>query len=143
MKKIRNKKLDTVFSLLVRGRVNYCCEFCNTATGLQDCAHIVSRRHVAMRWHPANAVDLCRRHHMYFTWSPFEWVEWCNEKFGEKLIDELRLVANHPVKWTAAVRIDIFKHYQNELKQMQAARDSGIIARLDFVQHEIMHDFQV
>ena len=78
---------------------------------------------------------------MYFTERPFDWVDWCKEKFGEKLIDELRLVANHPVKWTPAVRMDIFKHYQHELKQMQAARDSGILSRLDFTKHEIMHDF--
>ena len=141
MKKIRNKKLDTVFSLLVRGRVNDICENCGKATGLQDCAHIVSRRSVATRWHPLNAVDLCRSHHMYFTERPFDWVDWCKEKFGEKLIDELRLVANHPVKWTAAVRMDIFKHYEHELEQMQAARDSGILSRLDFTKHEIMHDF--
>ena len=139
--KRRRKPLDIVFSDLVRTRVNFHCEHCGRVGGLHDCAHIVGCRSVATRWHPQNAVDLCRGDHLYFTEHPFEWVEWCHEKFGEKLIDEIRLVANKPVKWTQAVRRDILEEYRQELNHMQELRSSGIVSRLEFSAPDIMHVF--
>jgi hypothetical protein len=139
--KIKRTPLDDVFSKLVRLRVNYTCENCGKRGGLHDCAHIIPRRSTATRWHPLNAVDLCRGCHLYFTSRPFEWVDWCNEKFGEEFIDELRLVANKPVKWTPADRKDILKHYQGEFERVKPLRDSGVVARIDFAAHDVMYDF--
>ena len=140
MKRRRNP-LDVCFSDLVRMRVNFVCESCGKKGGIHDCAHIVSCRHVATRWHPQNAVDLCRAEHMFFTQHPFEWVDWCNEKLGTKFTDELRRVANKPVKWYPPARKAILVQYRAELNYMRELRDSGIVTRLDFPAHELMHEF--
>ena len=143
--KVKRKKGDIVFSSLVRERANYCCENCGTDkrhdSATLNCAHIMGRRGVALRWHPKNAVALCRSCHIFFTEHPFDWADWCNCKFGESLVAELRLVSSIPVKWYKKTREAIYKHMQAELKIMQDKRSQGQVGYLDFAQHEDMHKF--
>jgi len=47
------------------------CVRCGDSFGLQ-CAHKVSRRYLATRWSPANAVALCVKCHMWQTHNPLE-----------------------------------------------------------------------
>jgi hypothetical protein len=44
--------------------------------GIQ-CAHIISRRYLAIRWDRRNARPLCAGHHTYYTHHPLEWEEAC------------------------------------------------------------------
>ena len=144
--KVKIKKEDRVFSLLVRERVNWRCE--NEECGANHyenrrtlhCAHIESRRHTATRLHPCNAVALCFTCHRYFTEHPFDWTDWCRDKFGGDFIAELRFVANQPVKWTKRDREDIYRHLKAEYKRMlgERVRTSG---RIEFSPHELMHVF--
>ena len=101
----------------------------------------MGRRGVALRWHPKNAVALCRSCHIFFTEHPFDWADWCKGQFGEDLVAELRLVSNNPVKWYKKTRESIYKHMQAELKIMQDKRSQGQVGYLDFAQHEDMHKF--
>lgn len=141
--KIRITKLDTLFSKLVRERVNYVCEHTgeNLRDGLLDCCHIMGRRGVALRWHPKNAIAMSRSSHIFFTQHPFDFADFCREKFGDELIEELRLISSKPVKWTKGQRDDIFRHYQREYNDMLVMRENGYQARIDFEPHEIMHVF--
>lgn len=143
--KIRKKKQDVVFSSLIRERANYCCQACGVnkrfEKGTLDCAHIMGRRSVSLRWHPQGAVSLCRGCHIFYTEHPFDWRDWCVDQFGEDLVSELRLVANKPVKWTDKVRDEIYIHYKKELKKMECLRADGSGLMLDFEPHEIMHVF--
>jgi len=105
-----------------------------------DCAHIMGRRSVSLRWHPQGAVSLCRSCHIFYTEHPFDWRDWCIDQFGEDLVSELRLVASKPVKWTEKVRDEIYIHYKAELKKMEAERvGNGLM--IDFEPHEVMHTF--
>ena len=99
------------------------------------------RRHVATRWHPVNAIALCRKDHIFFGEHDFDWVDWCRERFGYDLIEELRRIANTTVNWTPAVREDIYQHYRHEWGLMEAQRNLGITKVLEFEAHEIMHSF--
>ncbi len=142
--KIRQKKLDIVFSNLVRERNNYICQACCTnkrhEPGTLDCAHIMGRRGVALRWHPKNATALCRSCHLFYTEHPFDWRDWCVDQFGEDLVSELRLVSSKPVKWSKSLREEIYQFYRKELLAMQLKRlDSQMV--IDFKQHECMHEF--
>jgi hypothetical protein len=62
-----------------------------------QCAHIISRRYLATRWDPQNAVALCSSHHVFYTHRPLEWVDWANAN-GFVSYEELRYRAlNYPV----------------------------------------------
>lgn len=143
--KVKIRKEDRVFSLLVRERVNWHCESCgaNHYENRQtlQCAHLESRRHTGTRLHPRNAVALCFTCHRYFTEHPFDWTDWCRDKFGGDFIAELRRVANTPVKWTKRDREDIYTHLKAEYKKMLSKRQNEV-GRIDFDAAEIMHVFQ-
>ena len=101
----------------------------------------MSRRHVALRWHPQNAVSLVPERHMYYDQNPFKWVAWCKERFGDDLIDELQMVANQSVKWSKPLREDIYQHYRKELSRIEKLRAQGVSGRIEVEPHEIMHRF--
>jgi len=140
--KLRLKKLDIVFSKLVRERNNYICQACceNKREDLLDCAHILGRRVVALRWHPKNATALCRSCNMFYTEHPFDWRDWCIDQMGEDLVAELRRVSNTTVNWTKALREEIYQHYKSELKIMELKRLNTQLV-IDFEQHPCMHKF--
>ena len=46
-------------------------------SGKLQCAHIISRRYMAIRWADDNAMPLCAAHHAYYTHHPLEWEEVC------------------------------------------------------------------
>ena len=143
--KTRRNKLDVLFSKLIRERDDWTCQdrgiVCRDHSVLMDCAHIFSRRHVATRWHPQNAVTLTRGSHMRFTSDPFLWVDWCNKRFGEELIDELRVAAYQSVRWTKPLREEIYQHYKGELKRIEGLRAEGVTGRIEIEPHECMHVF--
>ncbi len=143
--KVKRKKLDIVFSQLVRERANFICQNCCICKRYEqstlDCAHIMSRRSLALRYHPKNAVSLCRSCHMFFTEHPFDWADWCRDHFGDDLVAELRLVSNKPVKWTKVQREEIYKFYKEKLVEMQVQRTMGLQEMVEFEQHELMHVF--
>ncbi len=131
--KIRRKKADIIFSKLVRDRSNWTCEHCHVDKSCEpetfDCCHIMGRRSVGLRWHPDNAIGMCRKCHIWFTGHPFDWSDFCKDKFGEDRIAELRLISNRPVKWTPKVREEIYKWMKSQDK-------NGT-----FEPHELFHVF--
>ena len=144
---IRRNKLDIVFSNLIRERANWYCEVCCTnfryGGGMLDCAHIMGRRSVATRWHPLNAVSMCRSDHLFFTEHPFDFADWCRGHFGGDVVSELQRVANTPVKWTKKDREEIYQHYKRELKRLEEKRANGYMLKIDIVPHPLMYDFKV
>lgn len=79
---------DRWFSLLVREAANNTCFACGAAS--QDCAHIISRVRYATRWHPQNAIPLCKTCHTHFGFNPVRFAYVC-AAFGTTLevVDEL------------------------------------------------------
>lgn len=131
--KIKRKKADVVFSELVRNRANWVCESCGKDKSHDkqyfDCAHIMGRRSVGLRWHPCNALGLCRSCHIFYTGHPFDWADFCRERYGDDRVSELRLISTRPVHWSKKVREEIYKFMKEQLK-------SGT-----FEQHPLMHKF--
>lgn len=85
-KKIKNStlknKADRLFSLKVRELKS--CIRCGSKFNLQ-CAHIISRRYLATRYNLDNAVALCAKDHLYYTYRPLEWEAFIEEKFPNRL----------------------------------------------------------
>ena len=65
---------------------------CGRETDLQ-CAHVVSRRYMGVRWSPENAVTLCRNHHVFYTHRPLEWAAWVDVFMGAEEHRQLKLRA--------------------------------------------------
>jgi len=81
------RQADRLFSLIIRSRGR--CQKCGTVEKLQ-CAHVVSRRYAGTRWNELNAFCLCSGDHMYFTYRPLEWDEWCINEMGQETWSRLR-----------------------------------------------------
>jgi hypothetical protein len=85
-------RADQLFSVFIRVRDGTCQAEGEHQGGLQ-CAHLIPRRYLSVRWDPANAVALCAGHHTYFTHRPLEWDGWVRERFGPGTYDDLRIKA--------------------------------------------------
>lgn len=85
------KEADRLFSLYIRHRDRK-CQVCSLPTDLQ-CAHLISRRYLAVRWLPQNAVALCIFDHKRYTENPLAWDRWCSERLGAEAWDKLKFRA--------------------------------------------------
>lgn len=79
--------LDKWFSLIVRS-IGYCQ--CCGRTDMLQCAHIVSRRYLGVRWAFDNAMCLCAACHMRFTHRPIEWDAYVTETIGEAAYADIK-----------------------------------------------------
>ena len=88
-KQRKKDRADDLFSKLVR-EPGYCFAFgwkhpdypavrCSEK-GLQ-CAHIIGRASLVIRWNFLNAVPLCPGHHKWFTHEPDAWTAFIEEKY--------------------------------------------------------------
>lgn len=75
------QRADEAFSVFIRKRDDRCVAS-GKHKGANQCAHIFSRRYLAIRWEPQNAVALCGKHHMYYTHRLLEWMEWAEAYLG-------------------------------------------------------------
>ncbi len=93
--KVKRDKRDDVFSKLVRERAENSCEWCGKYCGPKhengrlDCSHIFSRRHMATRWHPDNAVAHCFSCHLKYGENPLAASRWLVDHFGRGYVDLL------------------------------------------------------
>lgn len=53
-------------------------------SGTLQCAHLVPRMYLSVRWDEGNAVALCSGHHMFFSYNPLEWENWVMWFMGEE-----------------------------------------------------------
>lgn len=79
--------LDRRFSAIVRS-VGF-CRACGSTERLQ-CAHIVSRRYLGVRFSFDNAMCLCASCHLKYTHRPLEWEVYITEQFGPDLLPSLK-----------------------------------------------------
>ena len=85
--KIKITALDRLFSLYVRHRANWRCQYCGTdyaklnKSGLH-CSHLYGRRHKSTRWHPDNAFAHCFGCHQFLGGNPVIFSKWARMKLG-------------------------------------------------------------
>lgn len=97
------KKLDTVFSLLIRseGRCRRCGK--DNRTVKLDCSHIVGRANLAVRWDELNAKALCFRcHKIFWHGEPALAAEWLKTIRTPEELAELNRRANTVRQWTVS-----------------------------------------
>lgn len=89
------RKADALFSLYVRrgGRCEAAGYKQMRCSSQLQCAHIVSRRYLAVRYTPLNAIAMCAGHHKFFTEHPLEWDVFVENLLGLEPYKELRRLA--------------------------------------------------
>lgn len=122
------KKLDKVFSSLVRGRVNYTCENCNTyyppgvgRMGIH-CSHLWGRAKQSTRYHPLNAFCHCLGCHNFFTANPVLFAEWAEARLGPEEFANLRILAHQTIKRSKGDKEDLYDDMKAALQRMDAER---------------------
>ena len=97
--KLMIKKLDNLWSKVVRERDNYTCQHCGRHHKQVQAAHIFSRNNKSTRWDPDNGVTLC--YYCHIQWAhrePVEITKWVINRLGEKKFNELERKANEIVR---------------------------------------------
>ena len=128
-KKTLTRKLDAVFSKVIRTAWDWTCAKCGTSylkgsAGL-DCSHIFSRTHRSVRWHPDNAVAKCCGCHRWWHGNPTEAAEWFKGLVGVQAYDELKQAKNAVFKRTLPQMVDMLDHFESELARLEGLRDKG------------------
>ncbi len=92
MKKKEIKKLDTLWSKLVKERAGHRCEVCGNSAGRLNSHHIISKgvSPRALRWDLDNGICVCFRCHVWFHGNPVDSGRWLIEKKGKAWWDLLK-----------------------------------------------------
>src|SRR5690606_19997162 len=115
------KKLDKVFSKFIRER-DRSCLYCGKTENLQ-CAHIVPRTYLNLRWDERNCITLCYRHHLYWAHKdPLEFVAWIRNKFPG-LEEYLIKKKNECVKYDKTKIEELLEVYIDKVKNMNRLND--------------------
>ena len=96
------KTLDRRFSLCVRAREKFKCEYCHGSFSWDpsrlQCSHFHSRRLKSVRFDPENCACMCGNCHQYLDMHPREYAKWKRAKLGEERFEALRLRSQRIVK---------------------------------------------
>ena len=135
MSGIKRTPADVNFSRAKRESEDYICENCGKdyrhEPHMMDCSHIFSRKHRRVRWHPLNALCLCRSCHQKMGDKPPVHAELAKKKLGEEGYWELMRLHNEILKIPKTKEKDIAAHYKAEHKRLIALRMDGQQGRLE------------
>lgn len=128
--RLKRDSLDALFSNYIRERDNWTCQRCFAPypperRGGLHCAHIMSRRHKGLRYHPDNAVALCHGCHQYFTGYPLYFAVWVKQRIGKEKYDLLLMKARKPTKFTKGDLEMIKQDLKERLERVKKAHMNG------------------
>lgn len=77
-KKHAKKMADTLFAVVVKQRDDYTCQVCGKTreNAVIECAHVVGRGELSIRFNLDNAMALCKGCHYAYTMSEANWRAW-------------------------------------------------------------------
>ena len=129
MSGIKRTTADKHFSDAVRESFDFTCRSCGIngrhQPGMMDCSHVFSRKHRNTRWHPLNALCLCRSCHQKMSDRPPVHAELVRKVWGEEKYYWLIREHNKVAKIPKAQEKDIAKHYKAEKERVQGLRAMG------------------
>lgn len=116
------KKLDTAWSLLVKQKAGFRCEYCGTTRALNS-HHIYSRGNHSVRWSLENGICLCVTHHIGLEFSPhktgMKFATWITRKRGQQFMDNLEMKAGKTGKMHVFEKELILKEMLDEIKKYE------------------------
>ena len=119
-----DEKLDKLWSLLVKHRAGFKCEYCGTREKRLNSHHIYSRANRSTRWDLTNGVCLCVGHHTFSTkfsahLTPTEFTEWLYKEKGEAWMSDLRVKAHAIAKLKSFEKQELLDELNKILKQYE------------------------
>ena len=135
---IKRTAADIAFSNAIREGSDFTCQNEGQVEGLEpcgvnlrhspqtmDCSHVFSRKHRNTRWHPLNALCLCRSCHSKVSDRPLIHAEFVKAIKGEDNYWRVMRLHNQVLKLPKSAEKDIAKHYRSELKRIESKRNAG------------------
>ena len=110
-----NKKLDIMWSKLVKEKADYKCEVCG-ATSLLNSHHIIGRVNRSLRWDLQNGVCLCVKHHEFGIQSAHQDPQWFMEWVETYRPEDYRHVKSLKYaihKWTTEEKLVQLEEFEN------------------------------
>ena len=116
-------KLDKIWSLLVKHKAKWECEYCGKSSTLNS-HHIYSRSKKSTRWHVQNGICLCVAHHTFSSTfsahkTPLEFVQWLYKYKGKDYIERLEIKANTTCKLFKFEKELLLQELIKELKKYE------------------------
>lgn len=142
---VKRFNYDTAFSRAIREAWDWTCASCGLqsaegqATGkctTMQCAHVFSRKHLATRCYPINAVCLCASCHATYTDAPTEWGRFVTGLLGEGQYQLLLERHNTTAKYSKADKNAIADHYRQEYNRLRKLRKEGAQGCLNLVGYD-------
>lgn len=120
-----DKHLDSAWSLLVKIKAGFQCEYCKSRLNLNS-HHIYSRMNKAGKWFLPNGICLCVAHHIGPTFSAHktsvDFTMWLIEYKGQEFLDNLKIKVKSTAHWTDFEKRLLLKELKNEIKLVQAEK---------------------
>ena len=120
-----DKQLDSAWSLLVKIKAGFQCEYCKSRLNLNS-HHIYSRVNKAGKWFVPNGICLCVGHHIGSNFSahktPIDFTLWLIDYRGQKYLDDLKLKVKSTVYMTDFEKKLLLKELKNEIKLAQSEK---------------------
>lgn len=149
---LKTTPADKWFSLCIRERSDWTCEYCGThyepdyslSTGLPknqglDCSHFYGRglNHWSTRTNPDNANAHCYYCHRVLGTDHDTFVTWKKKQLGDERYEILREISMDAMRGKAERQGhnsgEAEKHYEAEFRRMRLLRDRGATGRIEFV----------
>jgi hypothetical protein len=116
-KKGLKKKLDELWSELVKQEAGYKCEVCGKKEYLNS-HHIVGRRNLRLRWETYNGVCLCSGCHTFKRDSAHQNPIWFDEWLRDNRSEDYKLVKqtmNEIKKWTMDEMLELREEFEGSI----------------------------
>jgi len=117
-----DKRLDVVWSQLVKLRAGNKCEVCGTTTNLNS-HHLYSRAKKSVRWNLDNGICLCVGHHIGTSFSahktPLAFNSWLIKYKSNVFIQQLEIRANIAYKWSVSEKELLLNFLNKELNTLK------------------------
>ncbi len=116
-KKIKESKIDAVFSTYLRQKANYTCERCGfkdtPPTFKIQASHFYSRVARSVRWDVDNVDVLCQGCHFYLEGRKNgEYYDWKIKKLGTKKFNELKKRYYTLKQWSIKEKQELLNKYK-------------------------------
>lgn len=116
-----DKRLDDVWSQLVKLKAGNKCEVCGKTNNLNS-HHLYSRAKKSVRWDTMNGICLCVAHHIGSGFSahktPNDFTYWLEERKGKSWMEALRAKANQHSKLHKFEKQLLLKELQKEISYL-------------------------
>lgn len=117
-----NKRLDDIWSQLVKLRAGNKCEVCGSTQHLNS-HHIYSRAKMSVRWNVENGICLCVGHHVGTSFSahktPLDFINWLIGYKSNDYLRKLEITSNMSSKWSLSEKKLLSSELNKELNLLK------------------------